>query len=225
MGEHPWGCYATPPAPGFPACRDEQGLPWDIGASAVLGTASASQPSPPRDHRRLRTQQPRPFRRRVLATSGGNDRSSTPCRLHQLRLPDGRPADRPRGPDGAAGRSWARRWRRSPTGTTIAASPDGSAVADNSSSASTGRRASATCATRLTSTGAPATHPKSWGGGTTKDNANLSTDPALIQASRDIARCPSSARSKASALIGDEGRLPRDGGFANRGRAMACGRA
>lgn len=60
-------------------------------------------------------------------------------------------------------------------------------------------------------------HPEELGWWNNKDNANLSTDPALIQASRDIALSIIGPLEGIGALIGDEAAYRATVGFANRG--------
>ena len=65
--------------------------------------------------------------------------------------------------------------------------------------------------------GAGYAHPEELGWWNNKDNANLSTDPALIQASRDIALSIIGPLEGIGALIGDEAAYRATVGFANRG--------
>ena len=65
--------------------------------------------------------------------------------------------------------------------------------------------------------GAGYAHPEELGWWNNKDNANLSTDPALIQASRDIALSIIAPLEGLGALIGDEAAYRATVGFANRG--------
>ncbi|MDQ5878790.1 MAG: tape measure protein [Pseudomonadota bacterium] len=65
--------------------------------------------------------------------------------------------------------------------------------------------------------GAGYAHPEELGWWHNKDNANLSTDPALIQASRDIALSIIGPLEGIGALIGDEAAYRATVGFANRG--------
>lgn len=65
--------------------------------------------------------------------------------------------------------------------------------------------------------GAGYAHPEELGWWSNKDNANLSTDPALIQASRDIALSIIGPLEGIGALIGDEAAYRATVGFANRG--------
>lgn len=65
--------------------------------------------------------------------------------------------------------------------------------------------------------GAGYAHPEELGWWNNKDNANLSTDPALIQASRDIALAIIGPLEGIGALIGDEAAYRATVGFANRG--------
>jgi tape measure domain-containing protein len=65
--------------------------------------------------------------------------------------------------------------------------------------------------------GAGYAHPEELGWWDNKDNANLSTDPALIQASRDIALSIIGPLEGIGALIGDEAAYRATVGFANRG--------
>lgn len=65
--------------------------------------------------------------------------------------------------------------------------------------------------------GAGYAHPEELGWWHNKDNANMSTDPALIQASRDIALSIIGPLEGIGALIGDEAAYRATVGFANRG--------
>ncbi|HNG17490.1 MAG TPA: hypothetical protein PLG53_17035, partial [Accumulibacter sp.] len=65
--------------------------------------------------------------------------------------------------------------------------------------------------------GAGYAHPQAMGWWNNKGNANLSTDPALIQASRDIALSIVEPLKGIGALIGDEAVYRATVGFANRG--------
>lgn len=69
--------------------------------------------------------------------------------------------------------------------------------------------------------GAGYTHPEAMGWWNNKGNANLYTDPALIQASRDIALSIIAPLEGIGALIGDEAVYRATVGFANRGEGNA----
>lgn len=69
--------------------------------------------------------------------------------------------------------------------------------------------------------GAGYAHPEDLGWWNNKNNANLSTDPALIQASRDIALSIIGPLEGIGALIGDEAVYRATVGFANRGEGNA----